>query len=929
MALINNGFNNRSVGRFPGGVAIGADLRRPIALDRLNGIPSTTTGAQYLLPPSLAYATPFSIPWSTYYRAGYSAAPWVRTASNGASDKRGDLISSGVDPTAGTAIKGFAPASFVGASSQNLQYTALHDQIFREGLTIVTLFLATTLPAAGANNYDYGVFFSDFLNAEISFGLNSTGITACVYSVRDAAYENADVACSAGEWILAACKIDAAGNLSVRRNRGAWVPTSVGPWVPLTPAGNNCRMGLGYASTRAFNGQILEQGTVDYDLSDAELDAYGRYIENRYGFALGFGSLALAVCPDQVWTPPNRARLHQSFATRVQVAAAAALTPTPPPQYPSTLARLAVVQPESVTRSLAPVAAAVTLPDVDYPAALARAPSATAQLAAALPPLPDTRLVQHVGATVPAAIDRVALPVGQQQAFVRPADQPVAVPLIPDVEGPAFVTRPSAAAALAAVTFAVSPKPDRAVVLAEALAPAATDRRAVHASAQLAVTSLSPQPDARTVQHVGVVAPDAIARPSMHASQQLATTSLSPSPLPSTTLVPVLFATFPDAVAGLAVHASRQQATALQALPDTRRVPYVGALAPDAIDRAVFRTSSQLAPAPLPPFPDARSVPFTDALGPVQARPAATVAYLLPPYAQPVLPPGAVVVPTFFGAVVPPWLAVVPRQHAGYVAPPTNERLSAPLLPTVVALPPLAVPRVTPTGASSPVAPPAAVPVVPTFFEVEVPAWLATQRAQPTGAVHPPLVPSTFAPTFPDVDVPAWLPRPYATPQVAGLTVGILVRERQAPLASVSWPDRVPGIVPAVQPQSFIGGSPRPLPTPPPIVLYPDAIARRTLAAAHHPAFATSPKPEHRLPLDARAYFPDAVDRVVVHASVQPFWGYGTFITPATTARQPSCLTTALALSTKLTSSIVIATVVDGVVTVSTRLSTDIQGCDE
>jgi hypothetical protein len=209
----------------------------------------------------------------TLFCAGnYSSAPWVGTASAGTSSSN-SLSSSGTDPTSGTALNGFTPATF---SSQFLT-TPTSTGLWGASGSICVLFNASSASAASGTHFD-GTFISEATTPTVSVGFTTSGICGNIISgVTD---YRLDIAASTNAWHLCQFKWDGT-NIYLRLDSGGWSSLAAG-----SPSNTNyCNVGLSFAATY-FAGSIMEILSSSTALDHMQFDQYKAYCNNRYALAL-------------------------------------------------------------------------------------------------------------------------------------------------------------------------------------------------------------------------------------------------------------------------------------------------------------------------------------------------------------------------------------------------------------------------------------------------------------------------------------------------------------------------------------------------------------------------------------------------------------------------------------------------------------------
>ncbi len=235
---------------------------------------------------SPAVFNPATLALTGWWRADYSAAPWVGTASSGSSGSgSNNLGDSGVNPVPGTALNGHIPADFTlnGLLQPDKSFLAdgtLDTYVNANAGSIWVLFNARTAFTDLGTSYTSPAFFNDGAGTFFSLSFSSTGLTLAIY---DGAYETKTVACATGGWHLAQARWDGA-HLELTVDSVAWAtPTVAGSIGSLT---GRPTPGLSGGGVHSFDGLIAEMGTIDSKLTDQNFLDIKSYINSRYGLSL-------------------------------------------------------------------------------------------------------------------------------------------------------------------------------------------------------------------------------------------------------------------------------------------------------------------------------------------------------------------------------------------------------------------------------------------------------------------------------------------------------------------------------------------------------------------------------------------------------------------------------------------------------------------
>lgn len=222
---------------------------------------------------------PADLTLAGWWRASYSASPWVGTASAGASSGRN--LTEGVNPPAtGAALNALVPADFDGSNDRLTSAVAMSSFVSSSAGSFICLFNSDTAPAdagAAANFSNPGLIQESTGRLSLSF---------CSAGVRFGSYSGASdnslaVACGTGGWHVATARWDAT-TLRLSVDFGAF--SSLAHTVAL--AAGTTVVGSNWNSTVPFNGRIAELMTMQTSISDADLARVRTYINSRYGLSL-------------------------------------------------------------------------------------------------------------------------------------------------------------------------------------------------------------------------------------------------------------------------------------------------------------------------------------------------------------------------------------------------------------------------------------------------------------------------------------------------------------------------------------------------------------------------------------------------------------------------------------------------------------------
>lgn len=260
----------------------------------------TKHSIQFIKTSGGATASPTAYAMTGLFLASYTGVPWSGTASTGTSSSF-TLDTAGLtNPSVGAAVNGYTPADFVsGGAILQPNAGATHIEDFfgntsTEVGSFFCLFYARTAAAPGGGVYQDGNIFTDVVNADISFGITTSGFSGQLYS---AAHGNVQVtvACSTGAWHFGQVKWDGT-NLYVRVDNGAWSSSPAGYFdgsIATGDSGAAIYCGYSYGGASIFNGLVLAMGMSKTAIPDGDFDKIGGYLQAQYALSLGFsGSTA-------------------------------------------------------------------------------------------------------------------------------------------------------------------------------------------------------------------------------------------------------------------------------------------------------------------------------------------------------------------------------------------------------------------------------------------------------------------------------------------------------------------------------------------------------------------------------------------------------------------------------------------------------------
>jgi hypothetical protein len=157
--------------------------------------PSGTSGTL-----AFEFWSPASLALSLWCRGSYTGAPWAGNASAGASTGR-TLATDGADPTTGTAVGGFTPASSNGTKKLKSSVT-LSTLLPGAGYEIFALFKATSAAAPTAAPYTDPQIVGENTDGDVGIAFTTSGVSA--FHFDGGGYQaTTPIARATGLWTLA------------------------------------------------------------------------------------------------------------------------------------------------------------------------------------------------------------------------------------------------------------------------------------------------------------------------------------------------------------------------------------------------------------------------------------------------------------------------------------------------------------------------------------------------------------------------------------------------------------------------------------------------------------------------------------------------------------------------------------------------------
>lgn len=228
---------------------------------------------------------PSTLSLTGWWRASYSGAPWLGTASAGVSgDGSHDLVTIGADPSVGTSIDGVTPADLDGTNDLLAPEGTLDDYINENSYSGWVIFYAD---AAAADNPTYPYLLPAFMAENSgSWGVTFSSAGFGLFQNTSGGYKYVATACATAGWHVGFFKCDGT-NIYVAVDDGAWQSVSA-PNGTVTPGARTSRFGTNYNQTAYFNGLVMEMAVTDGVLSDDDkANIYGSYAAATYPNALG------------------------------------------------------------------------------------------------------------------------------------------------------------------------------------------------------------------------------------------------------------------------------------------------------------------------------------------------------------------------------------------------------------------------------------------------------------------------------------------------------------------------------------------------------------------------------------------------------------------------------------------------------------------
>lgn len=222
---------------------------------------------------------PATLALTAWWRASYTASPWVGTASAGSSGSR-DLTEATNPPSVGSALNGFTPADCDGSNDILTNATTLTNYITNTAYFGWCLFMFDA--ATGGT----GTFGSPNLIADNAgfWGVavyDDTGTKKIDAWHWDGSAKRSTDTISTGAWTLVCWRYDGT-NIRLKVNSASVQVNAAGSVSTLTGTMEAANGFSGFY----FDGKIAEIGLMASAESDARFDDIKAYINNRYGLSL-------------------------------------------------------------------------------------------------------------------------------------------------------------------------------------------------------------------------------------------------------------------------------------------------------------------------------------------------------------------------------------------------------------------------------------------------------------------------------------------------------------------------------------------------------------------------------------------------------------------------------------------------------------------
>ena len=224
---------------------------------------------------------PATLTLQGWWRASFSASPWVGVASNGGSGSR-NLTEATNPPSAGSALNGLNPADFDGSNDRLGSSDAMDQFVTSSAGMFAVLFNADAAAAdAGATlAYNNPSFIAHNVTAEVYFTFSDSGGRLGCYNGSD--QNSFAAACGTAAWHMAVGTWDSS-TLYLSIDGGSF--TTLSRTMSLSAAGA-LATGRDYDSTAFFNGRIAELMAGAFTATAGTVSNLRNYFNSRYALSL-------------------------------------------------------------------------------------------------------------------------------------------------------------------------------------------------------------------------------------------------------------------------------------------------------------------------------------------------------------------------------------------------------------------------------------------------------------------------------------------------------------------------------------------------------------------------------------------------------------------------------------------------------------------
>lgn len=224
---------------------------------------------------------PATLQLTGWWRASYSASPWVGMASAGSSGANN--LSEATNPPASISALGFTVADFDGTNDELTAADTLDTYAAAgafSGWQLINVDAISTDNAAVYNNDStFGTKTSTYFGIFLKSGGGSPTVHAYLWDGGD---KSVSASIATGAWTLVQWKVDGT-NITIRVNGDAWQSSAAGNIQSLA---GGVRLGGDRTPTEMYDGKIAETGLIDAVLSDSDFANIKSYINTRYALAL-------------------------------------------------------------------------------------------------------------------------------------------------------------------------------------------------------------------------------------------------------------------------------------------------------------------------------------------------------------------------------------------------------------------------------------------------------------------------------------------------------------------------------------------------------------------------------------------------------------------------------------------------------------------